>query len=68
MKVDFKFEIDQTVQTKLTGTGIIEMTALDDHNNITYYVRYASGIGSWVKESNITTDDCDSETEDKDVE
>lgn len=55
-KVEFKFDIDQKVKNKLDEIGIVNMAALDDHGNKTYYVDIKGGKGSWIKEDSLLSD------------
>jgi hypothetical protein len=51
MTVDFKFSIDQKVNTPF-GAGIISMLAVDD-GGVKYYVELESS-GKWIKESKLS--------------
>jgi hypothetical protein len=49
MAAEFAFEIDQKVITPMGKPGMIQMCAIDQHGDKTYFVQKEIG-GEWVPE------------------
>jgi hypothetical protein len=53
-KVEFKFDVDEMVETVFETKGIIEMCAIDDGASNNYYVK-CKDSSKWFKESEISS-------------
>ena len=50
MKVEFKYDIGDTVKTPLDQVGYIETCAYEGSNKIKYYVIFDKDSGKWIYE------------------